>query len=252
MFTLEFLSEIRRWEAERIVSHFRPGARILDIGAGTGQQALEFTQRGFDVEAVDVSDSLYAEALVFPVKQYDGVTLPFPEASFDIVFSSSVLEHVPDLTRLHSEIRRVLRDDGYVVHVLPTQTWRIWTSIAEFNAVWSDWQALKLGPRFPITHSEYWRLRYAWRVAFRRIGRALFRQRRHGAHGNVWTEIRDFNPDHWRRNFKANGFRVEQDAALGLFYTGRFAFGPRMSVATRVRLARILGSACQLYVLRKN
>src|SRR4051812_49095426 len=99
MFTLEFLSDVRRWEAERIVRHFRPGARILDIGAGTGQQALEFSQRGFTVEAIDVPDSLYSGAHVFPVKQYDGLTLPFPDGSFDIVFSSSVLEHVPDLTR---------------------------------------------------------------------------------------------------------------------------------------------------------
>ena len=252
MFTLEFLSEIRRWEAERIVSHFRSGARVLDIGAGTGQQALEFSQRGFDVEAIDVPDSLYSEAHVFPVRQYDGVTLPFPDRSFDIVFSSSVLEHVPDLTSLHSEIRRVLRDDGYAVHVLPTHIWRIWTSVAEFNALWLDWRALKLYPQFPITHTEYWRLRYAWRVAFRRIGRALFRQRRHGAHGNIWTEIRYFNPHCWRRNFSANGFRIQQDYALGLFYTGYLALGPKLSVATRARLARILGSACQLYVLRKN
>jgi ubiquinone/menaquinone biosynthesis C-methylase UbiE len=236
MFTLEFLSEIRRWEAERVVSHFHAGARILDIGAGTGQQALEFSQLGFEVEAIDIPESLYSEAHVFPVKEYDGVTLPFPDRSFDIVYSSSVLEHVPDLAQLHSEILRVLRD----------------ASIAEFHAVWLDWRAQNLRPRFPITHAEYWRLRYAWRVAFRRVGRALFRQRPHGAHGNVWKEIRAFNPNSWRETFKANGFRIEQDTALGLFYTGYFALGPRLGVRGRARLARVLGSACHLYVLRKS
>jgi SAM-dependent methyltransferase len=251
MFTLEFLSEIRHWEAERIISHFRPGARILEIGAGTGQQALEFTQRGFDVEAVDVPASQYAQDHVFPVKEYDGVTLPFPDSSFDIVFSSSVLEHVSDLPRLHSEIRRVLRDDGYAVHVLPTHIWRIWTSMSEFHVMWGEWRALRLWPRAPFNNMEYWRLRFAWRAATRRFARAIFRQRRHGAHGNIWTELRHFNPQSWRENFTANGFCIEEDAALGLFYTGYLALGPRLTVNARARLARILGSACHLFVLRK-
>jgi ubiquinone/menaquinone biosynthesis C-methylase UbiE len=252
LFSLEFLSEIRHWEAERIVRYFPPGARILDIGAGTGQQALEFSQQGFEVEAIDVSDSLYSEVHVFPVKEYDGVTIPFADRSFDIVFSSSVLEHVDDLSRLHSEVRRVLKDDGYAVHVLPTHVWRIWTSITEFHVAIDYCHALDLRLHRPITRQELYRFQTAWRMAARRFARAAFRQRRHGSRGNVLTELRSFNPKSWRKNFKTNGFRIEQDLPLGLFYTGYLALGPKLKLSTRAKFARYLGSACHLFVLRKS
>src|SRR5437868_6372374 len=128
MFSIQLLNEIRDWEIERIARHFRPGARILEVGAGTGRQALWLSQRSFTVEAVEIPDSRYAQDRVFHVTDYDGRTIPFPDDSFDIVFSSNVLEHIPDLPNIHTEIRRVLRHDGYVVHVLPTHFWRIYSS----------------------------------------------------------------------------------------------------------------------------
>jgi SAM-dependent methyltransferase len=249
MSSLDFLNEIRRWEAEQVLRHFRPGARILEIGAGTGQQALEFLNRGFDVSAIDVPDSLYAAVQVFPVREYDGVSIPFPDRSFDIVFSSSVLEHVPELEHLHAEIRRVLKDDGRVVHVVPRHTWRLWTSLAEFRVAFDDCQGLEMWPR-RIGRSEVHRLRPGWEKAVRRFARA-FRPRPHGLRGNAWTETWFFHPSWWRRNFRANGFDVEREAQVGLFYTGHLALGAKLRTDRRVRLARYLGSACQLFVLRK-
>src|SRR4051794_11804341 len=42
----------------------------------------------------------------------DGTTLPFRDATFDFVYSISVLEHVPDISRLFGELHRVLRPRG--------------------------------------------------------------------------------------------------------------------------------------------
>ena len=124
MQSLEHLDAIRAAEIARIVPFFSPGARILEIGAGTGKQALELKRRGFEVTAIEIAESGYAAHRVFPIKDYDGRTIPMPDASVDIVFSSNVLEHVPDLARMHSEARRVLAPGGYCIHVLPTHTWR--------------------------------------------------------------------------------------------------------------------------------
>jgi ubiquinone/menaquinone biosynthesis C-methylase UbiE len=95
-------------ELEKIASLFPAGARVLEIGAGTGKQALELQRRSFEVSAIELADSNYAANRVFPIKDYDGRSIPLPDASVDVVFSSNVLEHVPDLSRMHAEIRRVL------------------------------------------------------------------------------------------------------------------------------------------------
>jgi len=104
--------QVRRYEIDVLARHFPPGARILEIGAGTGEQARALCRRGFVVTAVDVPTSEYGRARVFEVLDYDGKRLPFPGASFDVVFSSNVLEHLEDLPAMLAEMRRVLRPGG--------------------------------------------------------------------------------------------------------------------------------------------
>ena len=132
MFSYEHLDALRAAEIERVVPFFLAGARVLEIGAGTGKQALELRRRGFEVTAIEIADSNYATHRLFPIVDYDGLTIPLPDASTDVVFSSNVLEHVPDLARMHREIRRVLTPGGKCVHVLPTHAWRFWTTLAGY------------------------------------------------------------------------------------------------------------------------
>lgn len=246
MFSIDLLNEIRAWEIEHALSHLRQGARILEIGAGTGRQALELSKRGFAVEAIDIPGSDYAGEQLFEVKAYDGRRFPFPDASFDIVYSSNVLEHLPDLAAAHREIRRVLRPGGYAVHVLPTHAWRFWTTLSAFPAAFQRAHALMPAP-FGRARSQ----RPA--SVLRQIARALlspFAQRRHGERGTILSELWLFHPNCWRKNFRDNGYVVERDAPMGLFYTGNLCMGAKWDLPKRCRLAAGLGSASHLFVLR--
>src|SRR4051812_48480010 len=107
-YSASYLDSLRAAELKLVLSLFPPkGARVLEIGAGRGHQAALLRQSGFDVEAIELKDSPYQERL-FPVANYDGSTIPFADRSFDVVYSSNVLEHIPHLDRIHSEILRVL------------------------------------------------------------------------------------------------------------------------------------------------
>src|SRR5579883_1076213 len=77
---LDYLNRLRVTEIERVISLFPNGAHILEIGAGTGQQARELNRRGFDVTAVEIASSNYAADRVFPIIDYDGTHLPFDNA----------------------------------------------------------------------------------------------------------------------------------------------------------------------------
>lgn len=250
MFSIEHLHTLRAWELQQIVKHFTPGARILEIGAGTGAQALELTRLGFQVTAIDLPRSTYSEHRVYPVIDYDGRHLPCEDASHDIVFSSNVLEHVPDLAPLQREIRRVLKPSGYCLHVLPTPSWRFWTSVAAFADIYPMTRAWlpgllprKLGP------GEGKRLATAWLHVLREVAKP-FIPVPHGETGNAVTEIWSFSCRHWARRFRRDGFTVELAEPMGLFYTGHMVFGAGWSLARRQRVARWLGSACCIYQLR--
>ena len=55
----------------------------------------------------------------------DAAALPFASASFDFIFSSSVLEHVRDLSSAFAEMRRCLRPGGLMLHIMPSRTWKL-------------------------------------------------------------------------------------------------------------------------------
>jgi ubiquinone/menaquinone biosynthesis C-methylase UbiE len=188
--SLDHLYAIRVAEIERIASFFPAGARILEIGAGTGKQALELQRRGFEVAAIEVADSNYAAQRVFPIRDYDGRTIPLPDASIDVVFSSNVLEHVADLSRMHAEIRRVLARGGTCIHVLPTHSWRFWTTLTSYlKAISLSASSVpQLIPRAPPRAAELQRLRQAWYWTARRAA-GLCLPRRHGERGNVISEL---------------------------------------------------------------
>ncbi len=251
MFCVDHLNTLRKAEIDAFVRHFHEGAHVLEIGAGTGQQALDLTARGFHVAAIEITASAYSQSRLFPVVDYDGSHIPFEDGTFDIVFSSNVLEHVLDLPRMYAEIRRVLKPGGYCIHVLPTHAWRFWTSLAAVPAAFQYAATLRaqILPRPSATRSELRRVAGAWVRAAAHLGAPLL-QRRHGERGNIVSELWLFHPSWWRRSFQENGFEVVHDEPMGLFYTGHMVLGSSWSLEKRARFARRLGSACHLFKVR--
>jgi 2-polyprenyl-3-methyl-5-hydroxy-6-metoxy-1,4-benzoquinol methylase len=129
MINFNFLQEIRKFELQRAIAHIPPGSHLLELGAGAGWQSKWLSEAGFTVSAIDLANTNYLTHQEYPVVVYDGVHIPFPDAHFDFVFSSNVMEHVLDLTTMHSEVYRVLKPDGIAFHILPSTAWRFWTSV---------------------------------------------------------------------------------------------------------------------------
>jgi ubiquinone/menaquinone biosynthesis C-methylase UbiE len=101
-----------------------PGARLLDLGAGTGRIGDAFVAAGDAYVAVEPSAGMLAR---FAAKatlrgrpaprlvQADGRTLPFADAAFDAVLLVQVLSGAPGWRRLLAEAKRVLRPGGALV-----------------------------------------------------------------------------------------------------------------------------------------
>jgi SAM-dependent methyltransferase len=226
-----------------VAAELPAGCRLLELGAGGGWQARFLAERGFAVTAVDVAAAgRFAGRLEYPVTTYDGRHLPFPDQSFDAVFSSNVLEHVPHLAALLAETARVLVPGGVAVHVLPSAAWRLWTTLAQPFAI----ARLALVGGRPAGGGEAASATLPW---WHKARLALFPSR-HGEHGNALSELVLFSRWRWLPAFRRAGFVIERHASLGLFYTPWALAGPRVGLARRRRLARLLGSATRLYRLR--
>jgi SAM-dependent methyltransferase len=99
--------------SQHLATAIPDGGSVLDLGAGDGQLARALMVRRPDlrVEGVDV---VKRPKTLIPVTLYDGVTLPFPERSFDYVTIVDVLHHTDDPARVLAEAERVARK-GVVV-----------------------------------------------------------------------------------------------------------------------------------------
>ena len=237
-------------KSTRLSPSFRLGRAFSTWERGPASRPWNSSAEVSTLPRLRSPNSNYATQRVFPITDYDGWTIPLADASIDVVFSSNVLEHVADLARMHAEIRRVLAPGGTCLHVLPTHTWRLWSTLASYlEAISFSTSSLpRLFPQATPRAAELQRLREAWyRTARHTVGLCL--PRRHGERGNVISELWLFHPRWWRRNFRDNGFAVVGDEPMGLFYTGEVLFGLRLGLAKRERLARVLGSSCHLFRL---
>ena len=106
------------WLTERLRSHTRGQARVLDIGCGGGFLSNHLAREGFDVTGLDASQASLDVAIRHDTSgkvSYllgDALALPFPDASFDAVCAMDFLEHVEDPARVVAEAARVLKPGG--------------------------------------------------------------------------------------------------------------------------------------------
>lgn len=105
------------------------GARVLEVGTGSGAIAASLVEAVGPlgrVDAIDVVDErVVTDGVHFT--QVGGTEVPFEDASFDVVISNHVIEHVGDRAdQLHHlrELRRVLRPGGWVYLAMPNR-WRV-------------------------------------------------------------------------------------------------------------------------------
>lgn len=145
--------------AERLAALIPHGARVLDVGCGDGTADRLILDRRPDlsIEGIEV---LVRDATKVPVRPFDGTSIPYPDASFDLVMFVDVLHHTDDPMILLREAARVGRmiliKDHFREGLLARPTLRL-----------MDWVGnAHHGVALPY---NYWS-RPQWTTAFDRLG----------------------------------------------------------------------------------
>ncbi|HZI56197.1 MAG TPA: class I SAM-dependent methyltransferase [Verrucomicrobiae bacterium] len=242
----------RREELQWVLDRYRDliaGKDLLEIGSGTGAQLKTLSCICKSAVGIEVADSLYAPHRVMDIRQYDGINIPFPERSFDVIFSSHVLEHIKNEDAIYREMHRVIRPNGVSLNIVPTHTWRLWTSLIHYPTL--PTRGLNKLRRMMNGNEQ----NGGDGSPERRLGQKwldFLTPPRHGEFGNRISEHWLFHPSAWQRRLESHGWRVVTIEGLGLAYTGHSFLGPRLSMETRRRWSGILGSSTILIVIRQR
>lgn len=157
IYDLSFALVMRAGRKAAAAAVGRPGARVLDVGVGTGLE-LPMIDRRTRLVGVDLSRPMLARARqrvtaekltnVEGLVVMDAMRLAFPDASFDAVVAPYVLTVVPDPAQSLTEWARVLKPGGEIVLVNHVGAER--GPIAAIEA-WLGRRSAQLGwhPQFP-------------------------------------------------------------------------------------------------------
>jgi SAM-dependent methyltransferase len=92
---------------------------VLEVGCGTGAVLAAVAESGVGkshvgVDLADPNSHRDPQAQQLRLERFDGKTLPFPDRSFDLVFASHVIEHVPEPRATLAEMARVAKAWMYI------------------------------------------------------------------------------------------------------------------------------------------
>jgi len=131
-------------DAAFALPHLKPGMKLLDCGCGPGTITVGLAEAvtpgsvvGVDLEPTQVAlaERTVAERGIKNAR-FEAASvykLPFPDCSFDVVFSHALFEHLTEPLVVLQEIRRVLRPGGLIALSSP------------------DWSGNLMAPRDPET-----------------------------------------------------------------------------------------------------
>ncbi|OGZ45449.1 MAG: hypothetical protein A3C84_00115 [Candidatus Ryanbacteria bacterium RIFCSPHIGHO2_02_FULL_48_12] len=154
----------RRDMMRRLLSDVSHQAKVLEVGCASGVFMRELAAIGFgDVWGVDISDRAIEQCKargILRASCQDAAKMDFPNASFDVLTASDVLEHIADDQAALHEWYRLLRPGGTLVLFVPAHMF-LWSPHDVANRHERRYSRLELerkvrGAGFSLERVSYW------------------------------------------------------------------------------------------------
>jgi SAM-dependent methyltransferase len=141
----------------------RPGQTVLDVATGSGNTALAAARRFAETTGIDYVPALLergreraaAELLEVTFREGDAESIPFPDASFDVVLSTVGVMFAPDQEKAAAELLRVCRPGGRI----GLTSWTPDSFAGEQGSLFGKYLPLSPGLKPPILWGTEERLR---------------------------------------------------------------------------------------------
>jgi ubiquinone/menaquinone biosynthesis C-methylase UbiE len=108
---------------EAILANLSPSSTVLDVGAGAGiVEAMNFRDKVARICGVDLDERVANNPMLHEGRVANAAHIPYPDASFDLIFADNVMEHLERPTEVFTELARVLKPGGKLLFKTPNRT----------------------------------------------------------------------------------------------------------------------------------
>jgi ubiquinone/menaquinone biosynthesis C-methylase UbiE len=197
--------KIRDLEWKALISHIKLQSTFLDVGCGAGyalfkaQNELMCSVEGIDPDPGAHGVGRFLKDLVKApeIKQGFAESLPYETNSFNVVYSSHVLEHVNDEQKSLQEMKRVLKEDGVLIIGMPTAT-MAWINLFS-SLVFTTHIKIYEFFRGIFSKGSFPRFVRIFRISSHSHPRAT----------SIWYDIKHYRIKNWQRTVEQE-FKVEK------------------------------------------
>lgn len=243
---------IRKHELSTAFTLFpnKKNLEMLEIGGRDGFQAQIISKEGFKVTSIDINP-IYPQ--IYPVKKGDITNLDFQDDTFDIIYSSNMLQEIVDIEKAFLEMKRVLKKDGIIIHVVPSSWWSIITNFFHYCFI----------PKYLIKSNRFQKMfnykknntnnsnqdKNVTTLQKNNLKKLFFHPL--GDNASFLHEIYFFSKFYWKKLFEQNGFKIMKKKNCPYFYSGYAVFKFKF-VSIRKFLAKIYFPSCYCFVMKND
>ena len=222
---------------------------VLEIGGRDGYQAGLISKKGHNVTSIDINP-IFPQ--FYPVQKGDITRLDFHENSFDIIFSSNMLQEITNIDEALMEMKRVLKKDGMIIHIVPSSWWSLITNFWHYCFI----------PKYLIKSKKFQNMFNSEieKINENKQDSKNLQSSKHdlkrlffhplGANKSFIHEIFYFSKFYWEKLFEKNGFKIIDQKNCPYFYSGYSIFRLKF-LKLRKLLSLIDITSCYCFVMKK-
>lgn len=244
----EWDAGLRAFEVRAVLSGFGPArfGNALELGCGDGHGSAvletfcrQLTATDFDPSKLRVNATAKTTFAALDAEDLSR----FADGTFDLVFTSNLLEHVPQVDRCLHECARVLKIGGVAVHTVPNHTWKLFNLLLFYPACLAQrirrpWRSAQSGRETGARAELDDNLRVA---ATSRAGLKRFLPAVHGCGKSHVDEWRRWRAQRWLDLFARSGMEVQRVIRLPFYFGFGCRFFGLLSLGNRLGLSSATG-----------
>ncbi len=244
--------KIRSGELETALEIFpnEKNLNILEIGGRDGFQANIISKKGHKVTSIDINP---LSPQIHLVQKGNITKLNFQDDSFDLIFSSNMLQEIHNIDEAFMEMKRVLKKDGIIIHIVPSSWWSLITNFWHYCLI----------PKYLIKSNKFQKVfqsktkienqkqedKKEIKSSKSNIKQLFFHPL--GANTSFIHEIFYFSNSYWKKVFTKNEFEIINKKNCPYFYSAYSIFRFKFLKLRRF-LAEIGLTSCYCYIMIKK